>query len=463
VTTLAPAPALARRSWAGGTVPMAAWAGTSVSCVGEVAGRRAVRCAIGGDHRRGALSALDSNKIATGAMRAVDLGLPLLVTMSTVGAEVGDGVAALHGWGVAAAALARCSGVVPVLVVVDGPVVSGLALLLGLADVVVMTDDGFAYVSGPKTVEDITGVVRSPQQLGGAWAHASVSGLAAHVVSDVTEGLAWLDHLLGYLPPNTDEEPGAVATLDPPDRRTPSLRAVLPARPKQGYDVRAVISTIVDDGGFVELWARWAANMVTGFAALAGHPIGVVANQPQVMAGTIDIAASHKAARFVAFCDAFNVPILTSVDTPGFLPGVDLEWRGMIRHGAQLAYAYAEATVPRIALITRKAYGGAYIVMDSRAMGCDFALAWPSAEIAVMGARGAVQILHRRADEPTRRVLEDDYQRTFANPYVAAARGFVDAVVDPADTRRALADALTTLRTKREPLPPPRRHGNCVL
>ncbi|MGH9210124.1 MAG: acyl-CoA carboxylase subunit beta [Acidimicrobiales bacterium] len=404
----------------------------------------------------------DGESLAATATRALDLRIPLVLTIATHGADPLESVAALHGWGATGGALAQCSGTVPVLVVVDGPVTSSLALMLGLADLVIMTEAAMAYVSGPTAVADLTGLLRSADELGGPDAHAAASGLAACVVRDRTDAFAWADAVLRYLPPNVDSEPSVVPTSDPATRHVPELRDLVPTDAKVGYDVRDILTRVVDHGELLELRDRWAPNIVTGFASVAGLPVGIVANQPQVMAGTIDIVASQKAARFVALCDAFNVPILTFVDTPGFLPGVDLEWRGMIRHGAQLAYAYAEATVPRVAVVTRKAYGGAYIVMDCKAMGNDLCFAWPSAEIAVMGARGAVQILHRGVDEPTRRALERDYDRTYANPYIAAARGYVDDVIDPADTRSKVSAALQLLRTKQD-RPRPRRHGNCPL
>jgi len=237
---------------------------------------------------------------------------------------------------------------------------------------------------------------------------------------------------------------------------------MLPAGATASYDVRGVIGDVVDDGAFLELREQWAPNLVTGLATVDGRPVGLVANQPQALAGTLDIACSHKGARFVSFCDAFNLPLVTLVDTPGFYPGKDMEWRGMIRHGAQLAFAYARATVPRVSLTLRKSYGGAYIVMDSKTMGCDLNLAWPTAEIAVMGAEGAVGILHRRADPADRPDLVADYEERYLNPWVAAERGVIDLVIDPADTRRELAAALDLLATKRERLAP-RRHDNLPL
>jgi acetyl-CoA carboxylase carboxyltransferase component len=271
-----------------------------------------------------------------------------------------------------------------------------------------------------------------------------------------------LGDLLAFLPSVIDQEPPRWSTDDPVDRPTPEAGACIPASPTGGYDVRDIARAIVDDGDLLELRGGWAPNLVTALATVGGRPIGIVANQPVSIAGTLDIAASLKGARFVAFCDAFGLPLLTLVDTPGFYPGKDLEWRGMIRKGAQLAFAYARATVPRVAVAIRKAYGGAYIVMDCRSMGSDLYLAWPSAEIAVMGAKGAVEILHRGEPPERRAALEEAYDERFLNPYVAADRGLVDAVIDPADTRREVAAALEVLATKREARAG-RKHDNTPL
>jgi acetyl-CoA carboxylase carboxyltransferase component len=286
--------------------------------------------------------------------------------------------------------------------------------------------------------------------------------VAALLADSTDHALEVVDEVLGYLPDHVDDEPPAWAPTDPTGRLTPELRDVLPASATGSYDVREVISAIADDGEILELRAGWAPQISTVLCRIAGRPVGVVANQPQSMAGTLDIAASQKGARFVAFCDSFNIPLLTLVDTPGFMPGKDLEWRGMIRHGAQLVFAYAEATVPRVCLILRKAYGGAYIVMDSKGMANDLCLAWPSAQVAVMGAQGAVQILHRREDAPTQARLAAEYEEDYLNPYVAAARGFVDQVIDPAETRKAVVAAFEMLATKRERIVT-RKHGNGPL
>ena len=428
----------------------------------NVGGREVVLVEVTGGDRRGALSEADGHTFAAAATHALHAGIPLLGLIASSGADVHDGVAALHGWGTAAAALARCSGRVPVLLAATGPVLSGPALLLGLADHVVMTQEAHAFVSGPRMVETFTGERLDAGELGGVGVHANATGVAALVVADRDAALDALCGLLAYLPANVDEEPPRWWTDDPVDRATPEAGQLLPSSASGGYDVRDVAAAVVDEGDLLELRAGWAPNLVTALATIGGRPVGIVANQPVAIAGTLDIPASLKGARFVGFCDAFGIPLLTLVDTPGFYPGKDLEWRGMIRKGAQLAFAYARATVPRVAVVLRKAYGGAYIVMDCRAMGSDLYLAWPSAEIAVMGARGAVEVLHRGESPEQRSTLEADYETRFLNPYVAAERGYVDAVIDPADTRREVAAAFEMLATKREPLVA-RKHDNQPL
>jgi acetyl-CoA carboxylase carboxyltransferase component len=320
-----------------------------------------------------------------------------------------------------------------------------------------MTSDAFAFVSGPAMVEEFTGVRIGIHQLGGTAMHARSSGLCAIEAASEEEAMAHVDHLLGLLPANADEltptgDGGNGG--DPVDRPVEELRDIIPTRATSSYDVRQVAAALADDGDVTELWTRWSPQLVTALGRIGGQSVGFVANQPQALAGTLDIAASQKGARFVRFCDSFNLPLVTLVDTPGFLPGKDLEWRGMIRHGAELAFAYAEATVPRVCVILRKAFGGAYIVMDSKGLGNDLCFAWPGAEIAVMGAEGAVQILNRRPLDPDeRQKLQDEYAARFLTPWEAAERGFVDAVIEPDQTRRVVADALSVLRSSREVLP----------
>jgi acetyl-CoA carboxylase carboxyltransferase component len=410
----------------------------------------------------GAIDAADGEVLAEAAALALSLRRPLVGVLHSTGVDVTAGMAALHGWGRAARAMADCSGIVPIILVVDGAAVSGAALLLGLADMVVMTSSSYAFVSGPSMVADFTGIVVDNDTLGGAATHARQSGLPSVVVDDVLSGLDVVAQLLGYLPDHADVVTQRVATDDPTERDVPELNDIIPASSTGSYDVRKVAASICDEDSVFEVRARWAPNLVTAFATVGGQAVGVVANQPLSLAGTLDIPAAQKGAWFVALCDSFNLPIVTLVDTPGYFPGKDLEWRGMIRHGAQMAYAYAEATVPRVCVVLRKAYGGAFIVMDCKTMGNDLCLAWPVAELAVMGAKGAVQILYRRESEADRLVRELDYAQAYLNPYVAAERGYVDAVVEPSQTRRLVARSLDFLATKREMLAP-KRHGNSPL
>jgi len=429
---------------------------------GEAGGRTRVMFRVDPSHHAGALSAAAGRKIADAARLALRLRRPLVGVVASSGADVYEGVAALHGWGGAARALVACSGIVPVALAVTGPAVSGPALLLGLADLVSMTNDAFAYLSGPDAVAGWTGAELTPRELGGAPLHSRLTGVSAFVADDEEGALAALDHALAYLPDHNDDEPPRWPHDDDPLRPTPELTYILPASPNGSYDVRTIVAAIVDHGEMCELRSKWAPNIVTAFATIDGRPVGIVANQPQAVAGTLDIEASQKGAAFVTLCDTFNLPIVTIVDTPGFFPGKDLEWRGMIRHGAQLAFAYAEATVPRVCLITRKSYGGAFIVMDCKTMGNDVCFAWPSAEVAVMGAKGAIAIIHRRESADTQARLEDEYAAEYLSPYVAADRGYIDEVIHPADTRAAIARALEHLGAKRERLPG-RAHANGPL
>lgn len=436
--------------------------GAAAAAVEDLGGRRVVLFRVDPSERRGALSATASETITVAADTARAARVPLVGVIDSSGADITEGMSALHGWGGAARAMAACSGVIPVVLVVTGPAVSGPALLLGLADHVVMTDRSYAFVSGPTMVAEFTGVVLDADELGGASTHARFSGAATLTVPDAEHALEAVAAILAYLPDSTDDLPPRWSTDDPPDRPTPEAGEVLPPTATGSYDVRDVMRSLADDGELLELRARWAPNLVTAYTTIGGSPVGVIANQPLALAGTLDIPASQKGARFVAACDAFNLPLVTLVDTPGFYPGKDLEWRGMIRHGAQLVFAYGRASVPRVCVILRKSYGGAYIVMDSKTMGNDLCLAWPGSELAVMGARGAVEILHRRATPEDRAAREREYEERLLNPYIAADRGLVDAVIDPADTRAEIARALRLLADKRERLAP-RKHDNMPL
>jgi acetyl-CoA carboxylase carboxyltransferase component len=420
--------------------------------------------AISIDPREGqaALTSSDGESLAVAAQMALDKRVPLVASIASSGSDVEEGVAAMHAWGHAARAIVRCSGIVPLVFAVDGSAVAAPAMLLGLADVVVMTDESYAFVTGPHMVRQFTGEQLTNAQLGGAGMHAQTSGVASIVVADAAAAQSMIGSILSYLPAHCDELPPQWAATDPPSRSVPEAGGIIPESSSGSYDVRRIIEVVTDVGSFLELRARFAPNLVTGFAMVAGRPVGVVANQPQSLAGTLDINASQKGARFVAMCDAYNLPLVTFVDTSGFYPGKDLEWRGMIRYGAQMAFAYARARVPRVCVTLRKSYGGAYIVMDSKYMGNDLSIAWPTAEIAVMGAKGAVEILYRRASADERVAYELEYEERLLNPYIAAERGSVDRVIDPADTRAEVARSLEALLTKREKLAR-RRHDNTPL
>jgi acetyl-CoA carboxylase carboxyltransferase component len=431
--------------------------------VRRVDDRQVVWVELGGETSSGfrgvPLSSTSSAVIEQAAEVARTEGLPFVFVLSSTGADIVEGMDALEGWGRLAKALVDCSGIVPTIMAVDGPAVSGPALLLGVADLVVMTADSYGFVSGPVMVEEFTGVRVTTDELGGATELARNAGVPSLVVADRAAALDAVGDLLSYLPQSVDDDPPRRPTDDPAERDCPEAGALIPTTSTGSYDVRAVAAAIVDADSLLPIRERWAQNVVTAFATIDGQPVGIIANQPLALAGTLDIPASQKAARFVAFCDAFNLPLVTFVDTPGFYPGKDLEWRGMIRHGAQLVFAYARATVPRICVILRKSYGGAYIVMDSKAMGNDVCYAWPWAELAVMGAGQAAAILQRRATPEERAAFEADYTERLLNPYVAAERGYIDAVLEPAATRRELARSLSLLSDKRERLQA-RKHGN---
>jgi acetyl-CoA carboxylase carboxyltransferase component len=437
----------------------------------EWAGQPIVELRVEGGKHRGAVGAAGAETMERAIRLATELGVPFVARLDTTGADVGEGVSSLHGWGRCARALVDASGVVPTIIIVTGACVSGPALCLGLVDHVIMTTAAFAYVSGPEAVAELTGVPLDRFELGGAAMHCRDSGVASLVVEDEPAADDALAVLLAYLPPNHLEDAPSWPCDDPVDRESKEAADAVPGSPIASYDVRRVVRDVMDAGSLLELRPLHAPNVVIGLAHLGGRSVGVVANQPFSRAGALDISASQKAARFVQWCDAFNLPIVTFVDTPGFEPGKDLEWRGMIRHGAQLVHSYAAATVPRLCVVLRKAYGGAYIVMDSKQLGNDYCLAWPGAQIAVMGAPGAVQILHSKGlaaigDPETRRVEHErllaEYDDRFNHPYAAAERGYVDVVIDPLDTRRVLSGALDRFSRKREG-GPSRRHSNSPL
>jgi acetyl-CoA carboxylase carboxyltransferase component len=417
----------------------------------------------------GALGETHGEKIHKIMDLATTMGLPIIGLNDGAGARIQEGVAGLNAYGGIFHRNARASGVVPQISVILGPCAGGAVYSPALTDFIFMVKDtSHMFITGPDVVKTVTGEDVTLEELGGALTHATKSGVANFVMPDEKSVLDEVRYLLSFLPSNNMEEPPRILTGDDATRLCEDLRDILPTSPNQPYDMKKVIASVVDGGDYMEVHATYAQQVTCGFARIDGHTIGIVANQPQILAGVLDIQSSEKAARFVRTCDAFNVPIVTFVDVPGFMPGVDQEYGGIIRHGAKLLYAFCEATVPRICVITRKAYGGAYVVMNSKSIGADLAFAWPTAELAVMGASGAVEIVHRRdlanSDDPDtlRKQLVEEYEERYANPYIAAERGFIDDVIDPAETRRIIAKSLDVLRGKREELPK-RKHGNVPL
>jgi acetyl-CoA carboxylase carboxyltransferase component len=400
---------------------------------------------------------------------ATSTGAPLIGINDGGGARIQEGVVSLASFGGIFHRNVQASGVIPQISVIMGPCAGGAVYSPALTDFIFMVDQtSYMFITGPDVVKTVTGEDVTQQELGGAATHASKTGVANFVAPDDRACLDQVRYLLSFLPSNNLEEPPSFPSTDDPERRCPELFDLMPDSPNKPYDMRKVVEIVADDGEFFEYSAKWAGSIICGFIRLDGHVVGIVGNQPQVLAGVLDIDSSEKAARFVRTCDAYNIPLVAFVDVPGFLPGVDQEYGGIIRHGAKLLYAFCEATVPRVQMITRKAYGGAYVVMNSKSVGADLAYAWPSAELAVMGPDGAVDIVYRRelqqaADPVARRAeLVEEYTEQHANPYNAAERGIIDDVIDPADTRRVLIASLDVLRTKREELPH-RKHGNVPL
>ncbi|MFF4838882.1 acyl-CoA carboxylase subunit beta [Streptomyces collinus] len=414
----------------------------------------------------GALGEAHATKIHKIMDMAIAAGAPLVSLNDGAGARIQEGVSALAGYGGIFQRNTRASGVIPQISVMLGPCAGGAAYSPALTDFVFMVrETSQMFITGPDVVKAVTGEEITQNGLGGADVHAETSGVCHFAYDDEETCIAEVRYLLSTLPQNNREAPPVAATGDPAERRTEALLDLVPADGNRPYDMRRVIEEIVDNGEYLEIHERWSANVLCALARLDGHVVGLVANQPQSLAGVLDIGASEKAARFVQFCDAFNIPLITLVDVPGFLPGVDQEHGGIIRHGAKLLYAYCNATVPRISLILRKAYGGAYIVMDSQSIGADLTLAWPTNEIAVMGAEGAANVIFRRdiaasaTPEAVREQKIKEYRSELMHPYYAAERGLVDDVIDPAETRVVLASALAMLRTKHADLPA-RKHGN---
>ncbi len=417
----------------------------------------------------GSLGEVFASKIHTLMDLAAATGAPIIGLNDGGGARIQEGITALAGFGGIFARNVSLSGVVPQISVILGPCAGGAAYSPALTDFVfAVKDKTNLFVTGPDVVEAVTGEKTTHEELGGAVTHATRTGVASFLIDDESGCFDEVRYLLSFLPSNNHEDPPYVVPTDRPSRRCDELADIVPAEPNRAYDVRDVIEVIVDDGDYLEVHPLWATNIVCALARLDGHVVGIVANQPSVLAGALNIDAAEKAARFVRTCDAFNIPLVTLVDVPGFLPGVDQEHAGIIRRGAKLLYAYCESTVPRIQVVLRKAYGGAYIVMDSKSLGADLSFAWPSNEIAVMGAEGAASIIFRKelADAPDpvqrRRELVADYTEQLMTPYIAAERGMVDDVIDPGETRTILIRSLDMLRSKRASSPH-RKHGNMPL
>jgi acetyl-CoA carboxylase carboxyltransferase component len=417
----------------------------------------------------GALGEVFAEKIHKLMDLALKVGAPVIGLNDGAGARIQEGVVSLASYGGIFHRNVQASGVIPQISVILGPCAGGAVYSPAMTDFIFMVrETSHMFITGPDVVKTVTGEDVTLEELGGAMSHASKSGVATFVSQDEHACLQDVRYLLSFLPQNNLTDPPPSESTDDPTRLCESLRSILPASANQPYDMKKVVAEIVDDGEFFEYFPHWAKSIICGFSRLNGQTVGIVGNQPMVLAGVLDIESSEKAARFVRTCDAFNIPIVTFVDVPGFLPGVDQEYGGIIRHGAKLLYAYCEATVPRIQVITRKAYGGAYVVMNSKSIGADLAYAWPTAELAVMGPQGAVEIVYRRelqqaADPVTRRAeLVAEYTEKYSNPYAAAERGYVDDVIDPAETRVKLIAGLELLKTKREELPQ-RKHGNMPL
>jgi len=417
----------------------------------------------------GSLGEVMSEKICKVMDLAVKIGCPVIGINDSGGARIQEGVVSLGGYAEVFWRNVQASGVIPQISLVMGPCAGGAVYSPAITDFIFMVKEtSHMFITGPEVIKTVTGEEVGFEELGGAMSHTTRSGVAHFASEDEDQCLQDARYLLSFLPQNNLEVPPRVQPVDDPERMDLELDTVVPDSPNKPYDMREVVHRVVDDGEFLEVHEHYAPNIVCGLARLDGYVVGVVGNQPAQLAGVLDIDSSSKAARFIRFCDAFNIPIVTFCDVPGFLPGTTQEWGGIIRHGAKLLYAYAEATVPKLTVITRKAYGGAYDVMGSKHIRTDMNFAWPTAEVAVMGPEGAVNIIYRRdiSSSPTpdarRQRLIDDYKAHFANPYIAAERGYIDDVIVPHETRPKLIAALHTLETKRQP-GPRRKHGNIPL
>jgi propionyl-CoA carboxylase beta chain len=440
-----------------------------VTGYGKVDGRTVAVYAFDFTVLGGTLSMAAAQKIAKIQDFSMKYGYPVIGIIDSGGARIQEGVDSLAGYGDVFLRNVLASGVVPQISLIMGPSAGGAVYSPALTDFIIMENGiGQMYITGPDVIRAVTGEDVSHEQLGGAMAHTATSGVAQFSANGEEGTLDLVRSLLGFLPSNNMEDPPSFKSTDASDRSTPELRELVPTNPNQPYDMRGVIHAVIDESEFLEVHELWAPNIVVGFARMAGRAIGIVGQQPMVLAGALDIKASIKAARFVRFCDCFNIPILTLTDVPGFLPGVDQEHGGIITHGSKLLYAYAEATVPKVNIVTRKSYGGAFLVMSSQALRGDINYAWPGAEIAVMGSEGAANIIYRdrirNADdsESERSEAINEYQERFANPYIAASRGYIEDVIDPAETRTAVTRAFEMLQNKRDTLPP-KKHGNIPL
>jgi propionyl-CoA carboxylase beta chain len=417
----------------------------------------------------GSLSEAHAEKVCKIMDMAMRVGAPVIGLNDSGGARIQEGVVSLGGYADIFLRNTLASGVIPQISLVLGPCAGGAVYSPAITDFTIMVKGiSHMFVTGPNVVKTVTHEDVTSEELGGATAHATKSGVAHYAADNEPDAIRFTRELLSYIPLNNMEDPPCVATDDPPDRAEESLNSIVPLNPNKPYDIKDVITRVVDEGRFLEVHSDFATNIVVGFARLGGYSIGIVANQPAVLAGVLDINSSMKGARFIRFCDAFNIPLITFEDVPGFLPGTDQEHGGIIKHGAKLLYAYCEATVPKITIITRKAYGGAYDVMNSKHVRGDLNYAWPTAEIAVMGPKGAVEIIFRKeiaaAKNPEKAIDEKvkEYTEKFANPYIAAERGYIDDVIEPKRTRARLIHALKMLENKRDSNPP-KKHGNIPL
>ncbi len=439
-----------------------------ITGTGHINGRRVALYAQDFTVIGGSLGEMHALKIAKMQDLAMKLGIPIIGMNDSGGARIQEGIDSLYGYGEVFIRNTRASGVIPQITIIMGPTAGGAVYSPSIMDFVIMTEKSTMYITGPDVVKAVTGEQVGHEELGGGLVHNTKSGVAHFLAKDDKEAIGVLKKLLTFLPDNYLQEPEVLDSEDPVNREEISLREMVPADPSKSYDTKEIIKTVVDNGDFLEVHSLYAKNAVVGFARIGGRVVGIVANQTRYIAGVLDINASDKIARFVRFCDAFNIPLVTFVDTPGYLPGIDQEHGGVIRHGAKVLYAYSEATVPKITVILRKAYGGAYIAMCSRHLGADVVFAYPQAEIAVMGAAGAANIIFRTeiksAENPEalRQEKIKEYRKQFANPYRAAERGYVDDIIDPKDTRVVIAKALEFLRTKNEE-PVQKKHGNIPL